>query len=244
MLDVQEYELVSTVCPDCGGTLIDYDDYAMCEYVDPFEDLAFVGVVGCGWIEREPVDFGKRRGVGLFAGGEWTYQRNLPVEPADDDDEYPEGWEHDTFYRHEVVYASRAEGTYTPHAPTPCGQGEPKGEWTDPLPERVTVEHQGYTVVHVDPVPLAELRDPDWKYGFGGMYRDAEGAAAQVTYHDGEPVVPEQPVIDWRQYPWHWERNADDQQTGVAGHYTPHEAGKRRRAIALRVHREVTARLS
>lgn len=231
-----EYETIiySNACPDCGGTLLDYDDYSICEYVE-HEDHEYVGLVACGFAEGCvcPHDLGDCDQSGecpceYCHGPRKDTRRDLtgisilaPLPPVVDctalvpesfetplgavEEQLPEGWDPDGFYRLEVDYGRRVGPWYLPQDPTPCDQAALKGEWDDDLPARRPLNTDGFTIEHVPAVPLADLRDPDWRYGFGGMYRDAEGAAANVTYVEGEPVVPEQPVIAWDDYPWSWD---------------------------------------
>lgn len=212
-IDLEAVVIFSNACPDCGASLIHYDDYSICEAIE-FEDHELVGLVGCGWTEETgPRDL---TGISILAPDLKVVDPRALVPEAFEtphgwsEDDLPAGWEPDAFYRHEVVYAGRSEGTYQVSAPSPTDQAALKGEWDDALPEPASrVNVAGFTITVVDPVPLADLRDPDWRYGFGGMYRDAEGAAANVTYVEGEPVVPEQPAITWDSYPWHWDREPE-----------------------------------
>ncbi|MEN8233793.1 MAG: hypothetical protein ABFR89_02580 [Actinomycetota bacterium] len=46
--------------------------------------------------------------------------------------------------------------------------------------------------------------------GSMGLYTDAERSAALVTYHEDEPVVPEQPAVTTHTYPAGWDRPIGD----------------------------------
>lgn len=116
----------------------------------------------------------------------------------------------------------------------------PKGEWSDPEPE--PKPHLEGVVVEVIPAAPIE-REPGWAYGFAGVYRDAEQAASEIVYVDGEPVMPEQPAIDDEHYPRDWDRPAD-YLDGPGARRSPHEQRAWRRAIAVKVRREVHAYLT
>ena len=102
--------------------------------------------------------------------------------------------------RHEqVVHPDRASG-----------QAAPKGEWD--VPWRVYewgVPASCTSLTYLDPEPL-DRQPGDGAFGGGrpgstANYRDDEQAAGRITYHEGEPVVPEQPAVAHDAYPSSWD---------------------------------------
>jgi len=70
-----------------------------------------------------------------------------------------------------------------------------------------TVEYHGSTW---DLIEVEAQERPDGSDRFralGGLrtYRDHEQAAEGVTYHEGEPVTPEQGAVDMEAYPMEWD---------------------------------------
>lgn len=184
--------MTTSTCSRCGGTMLDYDDWSVCEFVGDEQEV-FEGRVECSFDERgDGLEFGRRPGVGLLAPEPFEYRSPSKPLLAEAPDLADTNWQH-LVKHHEVA---------TRHG----DQAAPKGEWSDEYESRY--EHlTGHTITPLLAEPVERSRE--WAYGFAGVYRDAEQAASMVVYFDDEPVTPEQPAIDEWNYPGEWDRGAD-----------------------------------